>query len=541
MNTMFLIYKKYVEKLPLIILIILPLIIFSACGIESISDEKTTVEQFHELIETESILEEDSIDVLTTEETKQLTPAPLQEQITTEAETQETLQEPTEEITQEPIEEIPPEPETTLPIVEEETQPIITQPVAPAELTKENLLDDFDYLAFTLKANFPFYGMARRKFGLDLQRQIDNARVAVQNLNTAGNHNQILREYADILASYIVTPMRTMGHMIGLWSGSSAYNIQLALIKWDDTFETSWYPNLYANHLLKVFTSPTAVRYYGDVFDGVDVESYIQANLLTPVPNNVSFQILQPESVAYIKMNSMNSANFGHDGELIAEFGKTIGNFEHLIVDLRGNHGGYAGNFTEHIIAPLIDEPVSLEYYVFFMEGQHAMMFDDIYYRDLQWQIYNGLVFHTDAPRFTVDDLLPSLTQANTADFDGLSYGFKRELTVNPSPNRWEFKGKVWILIDRRAYSAAEISAAIAKETGFATLVGDSTFGSFGGYTAAFISLPNTGIIIRYDYGYTTDLQGRSFEEFGIAPHITNRSGMDALQTALALITEEKE
>ena len=535
---MLLTYNKYIKTvIPLLSL--LSLIIFVSCSIQ-VSDDETTVEQIYEVPKTESTepVSENDISFLPaeTEESESLPlPAPLQE--ASETETQPIKEVPPEEFIQEPQEET--QPETTLPTVPEETQPVIP-PREPAELTIEALLDDFDYFAFTLRENYPFYGIANRKFGLDLQKQIDAARIAVQNLNTAGHYSQTLRGYADILAEYIVNPMRTMGHMIGLWAGSSSYNIQLALIKWDDTFETSWYPNLYADHLLEVFTSPTAIRYYGDVFENVDVNSYIQSNLLTPVADNVSFQILQPDSIAYMQIKTMNSANFGYDGELIAEFADTIGHFDHLIIDLRGNHGGYAGNFTEHIIAPLIDSPVSLQYYVFFMGGEHAVMYDNIYYRDLQWQIANGLVLHTDAPRFLAADMLPYLTDANMGDFARLIYGFKRELTVNPSEERWAFKGRVWILIDKGAYSAAEISAAIAKESGFATLVGDSTFGSFGGYTASFISLPNTGIIIRYDYGYVTDLQGRSLEEFGVTPHIFNRPGMDALATTLALIAEEK-
>ena len=119
-----------------------------------------------------------------------------------------------------------------------------------------------------------------------------------------------------------------------------------------------------------------------------------------------------------------------------------------------------------------------------------------------------------------------------------MSYGFRRELTVYPSANRWDFDGKVWILTDASSVSGAEIAAALAKESGVATVVGTRTAGVFGGYTAAFVGLPNTGIIVRYDYGYTTDMQGRSLEEFGVTPNIFNRPGMNALETVLALIAE---
>ena len=417
-----------------------------------------------------------------------------------------------------------------------ESEPEPAEPLPPPALSAEALLYDFDYLARILEENFPFYGPARRKFGLDLHRQKTLARAAVANLDTTGSESQILRRFTDVLAEHIITPMRSMGHIRGLWAGSDAHRIQLALIKLDGASEIPWYPNLYEGHLLEMFTSPAAIRYYGDiVLDAAAISRILQASVR---PNNVTFDIIQPGSVAYIRMHTMNFANFEQDGQLIAAFGATIGGFDHLIIDLRGNTGGSASNFMQHIMAPLIDEPASLFYYVFFKGGSHALMFDGIYYRDAKWQAANGLILHTDAPRFPVSDILPYLPHANAADFARLSYGFKREVIVNPSASRWEFDGKIWILIDGRTFSASEISALLAKESGFATLVGAPTGGIFGGYTAAFIGLPNTGVIIRYDYGYVTDLQGRSLEEFGVEPHIRNRPGMNALETVLALIAE---
>ena len=57
-----------------------------------------------------------------------------------------------------------------------------------------------------------------------------------------------------------------------------------------------------------------------------------------------------------------------------------------------------------------------------------------------------------------------------------------------------------------------------------------------GGGTASFVGLPNSGIIVRYDYGLLTDTEGRVLEEARVAPHIANLWRMDALQSVLALI-----
>lgn len=465
----------------------------------------------------------------------QETEPPVDTGVPQEAQEDEQEIEPPQEPTEQPVQ------DDEIYEPEEEPEPPATMlppapPREPAVLSTEALLYDFDYLANILRENFPFYGIARRKLGLDLHRQKVLARSAVQNMSVTGSDSQILSRFADIISRYIITPMRSMGHLRGLWAGSQAHKIQLALIKWDGRLETSWYPNLYAGYMLEMFTSPTAIRYYGNIIlDDADIDRILQS---TVVPNNVTFNIIQPGSIAYIRMNSMPFANFTPDGQLIAAFGETIEGFEHLIIDLRGNRGGTLSNFTAHIVAPLIDEPAVLTYYVFFKDGQHALMFDELYYHDLQWQIANGLVLHTDAPRFPVSEILPSLPYANADDFAYLKHGFQRQVVVHPAANRWAFDGKIWLLIDGLSFSASEIAAGLAKESGFATLVGTNTGGIFGGYTAAFIGLPNTGVIIRYDYGYVTDSQGRALEEVGIAPHIRNRAGMNALETVLALIAE---
>ncbi|MCL2168387.1 MAG: hypothetical protein FWB74_00005, partial [Defluviitaleaceae bacterium] len=71
-------------------------------------------------------------------------------------------------------------------------------------------------------------------------------------------------------------------------------------------------------------------------------------------------------------------------------------------------------------------------------------------------------------------------------------------------------------------------------ETGFATLVGETSGGYFGGYRAN-IHLPNSGVVLTFDVVYLTDSRGQAFEE-GTRPHYFNLEGMDALETVLALI-----
>jgi len=110
--------------------------------------------------------------------------------------------------------------------------------------------------------------------------------------------------------------------------------------------------------------------------------------------------------------------------------------------------------------------------------------------------------------------------------------------------NTSHFNGKMWLLTDEFTASAAEGAAAILKYNNIVTVVGEPTWGVMGvSYEPVIfnISLPNTGIIVRFDVAYYTDPYGRPLQGYGIQPHYPNRPGMDALETVLAMIEEGRE
>jgi len=121
-----------------------------------------------------------------------------------------------------------------------------------------------------------------------------------------------------------------------------------------------------------------------------------------------------------------------------------------------------------------------------------------------------------------------------------MQYGI-RLITTTLTPRRAggvdldpAFEGKIWLLTGPLTSSAAEIATRISMEAGFATHVGETSEGNYGG-PRTFLALPNTGILISFDAFYITDSRGRPFEA-GTVPHHFNMEGMDALETTLALI-----
>jgi len=104
--------------------------------------------------------------------------------------------------------------------------------------------------------------------------------------------------------------------------------------------------------------------------------------------------------------------------------------------------------------------------------------------------------------------------------------------TYEPKSNGALFKGKIWLLTSSSVYSAAEGFAVFCKQTGFATLVGQTTEGSNSGGPILF-ELPNSHCLIEFDVEYCLNPNGSCSQEIGTTPDIETD---DALHTVLNLI-----
>lgn len=128
----------------------------------------------------------------------------------------------------------------------------------------------------------------------------------------------------------------------------------------------------------------------------------------------------------------------------------------------------------------------------------------------------------------------------NQEDLKKLDLMLKSVYFVEPSKEQKTLKGKIWILVNENVFSSSEYAAMFSKATGFATLVGERTGGDGIGSDPLPITLPNSGIIVRYSpiYGITTD--GTNSQEFGTEPDIYTKEGKTYLQTCIDAIKNEK-
>jgi C-terminal processing protease CtpA/Prc len=82
------------------------------------------------------------------------------------------------------------------------------------------------------------------------------------------------------------------------------------------------------------------------------------------------------------------------------------------------------------------------------------------------------------------------------------------------------------------------VFAQIAKDTGFATLIGTTVSGGITSVATRQFGLNNSGIVVSWEIDYLTDQYGRSLAEFPTTPHYKICENSDALEVALAKIRD---
>ena len=414
--------------------------------------------------------------------------------------------------TQEPYRETSPATRRTLPAPQGSWAYINWDNVAGMGITRKEFIADFDYMLYVLEENYPFFGAIYRRLGVDMRAQ------AAQLRETLADENYYLdmETFIYLLRRDFIEPAAFIGHL-NLVSPAGFHARLNLLTDINHTYHPNW-PAL--NH-------PASLEFYGEAALGETL--LMPHHQLLGYDENLILEILEPGRIAYFRMVTMRASgqiSFDPDIERMSAIYEEIRGFEHLIIDIRGNPGGQM-LFDFLVLAPHLDEVLSVPMYGFYMGGAHNLRFLD------GW-------IHNPQNRRNPDLNLPYF---DPADLQLIDYVYADPWTVDPNrrgiPLPYpRFDGKIWLLIDGGGFSMAERAAFMSKQTGFITLVGEQSGGVVGGTEATWIAMPNSGVLFSYDAIRITDQYGRCLNEVPTQPHYFNRPGMDALETVLAIIAE---
>jgi len=411
-------------------------------------------------------------------------------------------------------------------------------------------LADFDYLVSFTLANSVWDNVIYRRLGVDFEAHVAVHRESIENMVpiTVPHIPQHIPirdcdEPLSVAANYLVSllafsfegPFQGIGHL-----GIRELTMYRALLtitqRGYHSEHATEYARAQARTAFGAYISPQAIWFYGEYeFDLDGTEGG-----WPEIPGNIVTEILVTDQVAYLQIQSFLGCR-EFDNLTTVPFLHEIQDFDHLILDIRGNMGGAMDYFASAFFIPLAREAAPISSYQFFTGGEGATALMDAY---LQLFLSLGIdeaAFY--AAIHPVSDVVSQreLALINPNDYERLSYVLVTREFFDPAnlpaEMRIPFEGKIWLLVDEMSMSASVGAAMLSISSGFATVVGDNTSGIMAAYHM-YIALPNTGIIWRVDIGMFTDDYGRSIEELGLAPHIRNLPGMDALETVLELIAQ---
>ena len=413
------------------------------------------------------------------------------------------------------------------------------------EEARDLALYDFDHMVALILENSVWDNIIYRRLGIPFDAFAAHHRAYIENM--VPQEWPVLPQYvpfrdcdeprslaANYLANLLIFefafPLQGIGHL-GMRE-IPLYQIQAgALIRLFNNADVDMSHSFVDQLMHAAFTHPDAVWFYGEV----DVDFEAGAGAFPEVPGNIVTEIIVPGQVAYLGIRSFVACRVFDDLTTLP-FLQQVQDFDHLIIDVRGNPGGDMNYFAPAIFQRLISDTMEIRHHEFFTSGEVATRWVDAWLRTVQHLDIEGVyVDIVPARSFAADN---GLDMINPADLARFSYAFVTAATVGPADDGINFGGQVWLLVDGGSASASVGAALLAQSSGFATVVGTPTSGVMNP-VHSYNVLPNTGIIWRIDIGHFTDAYGRSVEEMGVIPDVLNLPGMDAIETVLAIIAGE--
>lgn len=345
--------------------------------------------------------------------------------------------------------------------------------ILDAKFTYSEKLRDFEHMYSVLQENYPFFKVNERQNNIDW-------------LANKGKYKRIIRNTGND-AEFLVA----MNNILSELSDNNTFILTGDLYR---RFYKHYYPNR-----REIFHYETSLGRYN--FDGT----------LELDPNNdfifhngpvLDTKVLIEDELAYMKIEAMSYYHVEEDYPKIKSFLKEVEDYNKLIIDIRGNKGGF-DDYWEKVVGLLIDDVHSAEYYSFFKQTPKTL-YDP-------FRISNVT---------TIKDLDEKILEQFPSEIKE-DFNFYKTNLVNIAPEgEVNFKGKVYLLVDSEVFSSAEKFAAFAKDTGFATLVGVTTGGGMTFDEVPMDYMPYGGYIINYSRELVMNSDGTINMETKTTPHI---------------------
>lgn len=360
--------------------------------------------------------------------------------------------------------------------------------IVEAQVETKLKLKDFDDLYEHLETNYPFFEVNKRVNGIDWLGNKSKYKRLIRNTKSDVEYFAALEKILGDLNDENLSILRGQDFK------------KLYMNYYETYIRTRNFNQIYKYDSL---TSPF-VFYRYNMEDGLgDIQLYAEDNLET--------QVIEEGKTAYMKIKAMASFDKAfEDYNEMKKFLKGVEDYEKLIIDIRGNKGGH-DDYWKDLVQMLTNEPLATKNYSFFKDGSHRLLNDPFF---VQGATTNKLLD---------DEILDSMPKEIKTD---TSFYKNNSIRINP----WEgstdpldlidFNGKIYLIVDGDVFGQGENFASFAKESGFATLVGEKTAGGKHFETIPFFNLFNTKFVVKYSREMVMNEDKTINMETKTSPHI---------------------
>jgi len=297
-----------------------------------------------------------------------------------------------------------------------------------------------------------------------------------------------------------------------------------AYIDWDFAREKHYLwmltPHEFGNATFKIMNQ-TGYE-YDVVFDIINLTYDNPFCYPTTLSSPIIFNTNETQSVAYIYFRSFSYYLEPYLQDIL-DFLNQLDNYQHLIVDIRGNVGGSSSNWFNYLVGPLITDRKMHEGYIAYKDGKYI----NIYRRQIAqaWSLSAEVI----PPDF--DSLPPEI---NDDDYSIYNFSF----IIEPV-NEVDYNGTINLLIDKVSYSASENLALFCKQSNFATIYGTPSGGDGVIPTPIFLTLPNSKIVIRTASTIGLENNGEASEESRTHPDVYYESSFGDFNELIEFVIDD--
>lgn len=337
-------------------------------------------------------------------------------------------------------------------------------------LSKEDYIEDFNFAYNTLKEHYPFFEVNKKLYGIDW---LANKEKYEAYIAESKNDADFFSRMNEVLAELHNWHTHLMPTELGI----------------DYYISYKYYPIFWWRHdIAKMYEKDDVRRRYN--INNETVKKYVAENIKSDdevnktYSKNLMTENIIKDKLAYIRIKSLIGGQYiNQDKDIIINYLNEIKDYPYLIIDIRGNGGGDSGYWQNFLLPKIVDKKYETKNYLFIKLGK------------LYEKIFRQERFDNDIKTFLDNSSFSNDVKKILSNFDGYTTW---NMSVEPSEDSIQFKGKIYLLVDNGVYSSAEMLASFCKETKLATLVGSRTAGDGIGFDPMQIDLPNTAFVLRF-------------------------------------------